>query len=1362
MKNTLLPLLCCLFSLFGVAQAQTITVGKLTADHVAVNPTEGENYYLLSAATQRVPGDPSNGLTADFFPMFEKNFVVHNGSKNESRYTIHTAQFTDNEQFKMVKVKGESRLLNVGTGGYMTGSWGSNENGEKLSIHLINGTQKQYLIKTGGRSPMWIKCAAPGDAIIADRYNYDGGGAKNKNKTTAWYFVPATDVKAMLYMRRNEARMLMNQDNTGSQPGDLLWNEAERADFKQRLALLEGSTELSQSTLQQLVALISDMKKTIAYPQDNQHYFLRSGSTNGNLKGALLTLNSEGRPCCTLNTYGVNANMVWTLEKRPDGKKVLVNYNTKEQIQPAVTTNEPFTMGKKDIAVSFSYLGDGQFNIIGNGCYYHCPTWDIQRICNWKAGEGTGSAWYFEPLTEEELKETVEIKDIAVSNAKTTTGRGNQNVPVLRIVAKVSGFQGEMVLSKVKVNLKGTTSLNDIKRIGLYASNDYRRLRPQQATLLSQVEGPITPEMELQLSNPMKMVPGDNIFYLTCDVDEQAHEGNVIQAELVDMTSAQDKVFRPSNGKVPYATTIFLTESVVLAGGNYGSKNYRIPAIITADDGALVTVTDRRINNNVDLPEHIDIYVNRSTDNGKTWSKPICIAGDEPGTIGYGDAAILKNKNGRLIVLYNGGKAGLWNSTPEEPFRKYKVHSDDNGKTWTKPVEITHSLYGAQCSDPVARKWTSMLLTSGRGICTRDGVLMVAVAAKVPGKGGFSNYACVSYDDGDTWKIESAHPAWESGDEAKFVELNNGDILISMRRSGGREFNISHDKGKTWGKHYTHPDLKTNPCNGAMIVYSAVKDGATRNRLLHTFPDAGNRRNVSCYLSYDEGKSFPVHRTLCPDASAYSSLTVLPDSTIGCYLEDGASDHDMVFVRFSLDWLTNHADAADKSELSQVIDNAQTYIDKVNGKEGQPGFPTKETAQILKKDLETARNIEKDKQATEQQKNEAARKLSLSLEEYQHSRALPEDGKTYTFTFKAQDGVHQYYICYDRNSQKMCYKLRTKEALPRTANFICHRFVDGNGATSYVFSDEEGHYLSFFGKELNNPPFDNKGYSEGYDQHFSTLQFGDLKSHLVNNSPADRDLRFGCLSLIGIRHRYNQYQQVYFAVYDDGNGNGATVPIFKKEEGSSAVMVEEATVPYNNTVVFNAIEGQAISGLAEGSRITTFSAPFASILPENIRAFHATNYLADLQCVKLEEIKNNIPARQGIILVSEEDAAQTLMVPAATEVAPLADGSLLSATLNTPTAMAQGDYVLTDLNNITQFYKAGESDTLEANKAYLHIETATEQALGLSFGDAETGIAHIASDENEGSPIYDLGGRRMNSISQGGIYIQKGKVFIKK
>lgn len=65
--------------------------------------------------------------------------------------------------------------------------------------------------------------------------------------------------------------------------------------------------------------------------------------------------------------------------------------------------------------------------------------------------------------------------------------------------------------------------------------------------------------------------------------------------------------------------------SLVYAPGDYGSKFYRIQAIVTAKDGTLVTVADRRIEHNGDLPAKIDIVSRRSLDGGETWSHPIPI-----------------------------------------------------------------------------------------------------------------------------------------------------------------------------------------------------------------------------------------------------------------------------------------------------------------------------------------------------------------------------------------------------------------------------------------------------------------------------------------------------------------------------------------------------------------------------------------------------------------------------------------------------------------------------------------------------------------------------------------------------------------
>ena len=174
------------------------------------------------------------------------------------------------------------------------------------------------------------------------------------------------------------------------------------------------------------------------------------------------------------------------------------------------------------------------------------------------------------------------------------------------------------------------------------------------------------------------------------------------------------------------------------------------------------------------------------------------------------------------------------------------------------------------------------------------------------------------------------------------MELDKGDIMMSMRRYGNtRQINVSPDKGKTWGTSYSHSQLKSTACNGDFIRYTSVVDGYDKSRLLHSLPynpSSNERINVSVMMSYDEGKTYPVRKTICPGKSAYSALTILPDGTIGCYYEDGHENMDMVFVRFSLDWLSDGQDEfvatsiqeAQANELKVWVDNGVIKTNQTN------------------------------------------------------------------------------------------------------------------------------------------------------------------------------------------------------------------------------------------------------------------------------------------------------------------------------------------------------------------------------------------------------------------------------------------------
>ena len=331
-----------------------------------------------------------------------------------------------------------------------------------------------------------------------------------------------------------------------------------------------------------------------------------------------------------------------------------------------------------------------------------------------------------------------------------------------------------------------------------------------------------------------------------------------------------------NNSNQPLQSTEPSTDSIRLRTvlyrpGDYDSKNYRIPAIITAKDGSLVVATDKRKYNDADLPEDIDILINRSTDGGRTWSEPYTLMQGQGVGKGFGDCALVRtNDEGGLLAAFVGG-CGFWQGRPENPQRTYIARSYDNGQTWTEPKDITDELYGAKCENEVSRTWWSAFFASGNGLLTSTGRIMFVLAVRDTEEWAACNYAVYSDDNGETWHISGR--ASQRGDEAKVVELVDGRILMSIRHEGERWYNISEDGGTTWRPETSAwSDLVATACNGDIIRYSSVNEGAEKNILLHSLPAPERRENVTVYVSYDEGQTWTVSKCIVPYASAYSSL----------------------------------------------------------------------------------------------------------------------------------------------------------------------------------------------------------------------------------------------------------------------------------------------------------------------------------------------------------------------------------------------------------------------------------------------------------------------------------------------------------
>lgn len=187
------------------------------------------------------------------------------------------------------------------------------------------------------------------------------------------------------------------------------------------------------------------------------------------------------------------------------------------------------------------------------------------------------------------------------------------------------------------------------------------------------------------------------------------------------------------------------------------------------------------------------------------------------------------------------------------------------------------------------------------------------------------NHAVYSDDNGITWKVSER--ASVGGDEAKVTELADGRILMSIRHGGNRWYNISEDGGQTWQTSTSEwTEINSTACNGDMIRYTSVNNGDDKNRLLHSSPVGNSRKNVTIFVSYDEGETWPMSRCIVPYNSAYSSLCILPDNTIGFYVEEsyqGEGDYCTVFYNFSLKWLTEGEDEyVDVPEITDDSENA--------------------------------------------------------------------------------------------------------------------------------------------------------------------------------------------------------------------------------------------------------------------------------------------------------------------------------------------------------------------------------------------------------------------------------------------------------
>ncbi|MCQ2384164.1 MAG: T9SS type A sorting domain-containing protein [Paludibacteraceae bacterium] len=391
---------------------------------------------------------------------------------------------------------------------------------------------------------------------------------------------------------------------------------------------------------------------------------------------------------------------------------------------------------------------------------------------------------------------------------------------------------------------------------------------------------------------------------------------------------------------------------VAVYTGECGSQYYRIPAIVTANNGDLLFFNDDRKNNNSDVgcrnntTAGIDLLVKRLSYNSTNGSYTTSFASSQNITPNksqyyycYGDPAVVVDRESSNVLVLTIGGVGADTNVWYKNKTSFVIKSADNGQTWSSPVQV--SLPTITDNSSV----TGFFFASGRilqsKVIKKQGASYYRIYSALlytgNNNGTGPNYNKVFYSDdfGTTWNLLGGTYAQTSADEAKLEELPNGDLILTTRKGGGRYINKytytnTETAAGSWGKAFEQSYAFTGGCaiNADMLTMTAYRTSDNRQvtLLLLSTATGSSRTNIKIFYHEIDNNTTVANLTsgwtatsfTLPNTSTfggYSAMTLQADDKIGVYYEGntalcpaaGNDFSNLYYIAYTLEQLTGNA-----------------------------------------------------------------------------------------------------------------------------------------------------------------------------------------------------------------------------------------------------------------------------------------------------------------------------------------------------------------------------------------------------------------------------------------------------------------------